>query len=986
MLVAAWFVLRSGGRLFILIIAILFGYLALQAIRNMNLFGLASGVVLTWNLGGWARDLASTDGSVSRRGPAPVFARLAARSLVASLIGLMIFTVMTGRFFRATGERRRFGLGESPAAFAHDAARFAGHASLPDRVLAYDLVQAGVYIFHNGPERKVFMDGRLQVPDQETFATYVRIENMLNEGRSSWAAPLRRMGDPLVLLGHSKGFGAEATLLVDRGWRCIFFDAIASVFISNSRLDLEASFPSVDFAARYFRDEKWRTFLQEPKDIAEGEALLNLGGRSKFREGLSGVLPTSIVLSAGHRFRQAIAVDRGNAENWTLLGLCCWDTIADLKAPPPGPAEPWDIARGMFPAQASYCFRRALELDPTSGAASASLVGSLEARGMRDPVRALNGPNDSKDDHAKAPSSAPGARRSRVPGGARHQAAGRGPVRGGAPEHCRCRAPGNRARLGDERSRCDDLAAPGPPCGCAAGLGGAADPPSMASRQSRIAAAALASQDFTRARAGFESALKLDAGLGEAWSGLALLHAQLGEAEEGAAACEAGLRRSLTEAAGRFAQSTPGTVSDRIGSRGPCGAPRMKFDISDPRDAVESAVSSGEVWEIRSRASASTRGSRSFADRIRSAAALNFLSPLLGMTLAALSRVIRRGWGRIEPAFWPRASLLAASGLFNTPLAWYEERSWPRAIEHTVVPPPLFVLGHYRSGTTHLQYLLSHNSSFAYPNLFQSFFPHTFLSTERSLAWLVQLGLVRHRFQDHVRLSLRSPMEDEIALCISTGLSPHMSWALPDQSSFYDRFLTFQDASGEEVGRWKSALLQFVKKLTLKHGRMLVLKSPPHTARIRLLLEVFPEARFVHIHRDPHAVFRSTMHMLESISPYWNLQTPGKHGTEEARIERVLRIYRLMYDAFFEQRQLIRAGNLYELRYEELERDPTGSLRTMYSALKLPGIEQQVLGMQDYLKVSDGYSKNSHAPINDRLRRRRARAWERAFYEWGYPE
>jgi pentatricopeptide repeat protein len=76
----------------------------------------------------------------------------------------------------------------------------------------------------------------------------------------------------------------------------------------------------------------------------------------------------------------------------------------------------------------------------------------------------------------------------------------------------------------------------------------AADAPSPAVRQSRIATAALASQDFQAAREGYESALKLDSGLGEAWFGLALLHAQLGEAKEALAACEGALRQSLTPA------------------------------------------------------------------------------------------------------------------------------------------------------------------------------------------------------------------------------------------------------------------------------------------------------------------------------------------------------------------------------------------------------------------------------------------------------
>ena len=384
------------------------------------------------------------------------------------------------------------------------------------------------------------------------------------------------------------------------------------------------------------------------------------------------------------------------------------------------------------------------------------------------------------------------------------------------------------------------------------------------------------------------------------------------------------------------------------------------------------------------RATAKGMGSSS-ADRIRAAAALNFLSPLQGITLARWSQILARGWRHTGPPYWPRALLLTASSLFNTAFARYEDWTYSRALDDIVIPPPLFVLGHYRSGTTHLHQLLSLNRAFAYPNLYQSFFPHTFLSTEKYLAPLVELGLVRHRFQDRVALSVRSPMEDEIALCVSTGLSPHMSWALPNHSVVYDRFLTFQDATVNEVKRWKSALRLFVQKLTLKYGRPLVLKSPPHTGRIRLLLEIFPNAQFVHIRRDPHAVFRSTLHMLEAVNPYWNLHGCGKKWTEEARIERVLTTYRIMYDAFFEQRHLIPSGRLYELSYEQLEQDPEGSVRMIYSALELPGIDQQVASLRNYLTAYTDYPKNSYSAVNNQLRERVARAWVTAFQEWGYP-
>ena len=92
------------------------------------------------------------------------------------------------------------------------------------------------------------MDGRLEVPDRSTFETYARLDQQLIQGRPEWTEPVRLMGDPLILLDHQEHYGAEATLLVDPEWRCIYFDAVGSVFVSRHRRDLELSFPSVDFA------------------------------------------------------------------------------------------------------------------------------------------------------------------------------------------------------------------------------------------------------------------------------------------------------------------------------------------------------------------------------------------------------------------------------------------------------------------------------------------------------------------------------------------------------------------------------------------------------------------------------------------------------------------------------------------------------------------------------------------------------------------
>ena len=180
------------------------------------------------------------------------------------------------------------------------------------------------------------------------------------------------------------------------------------------------------------------------------------------------------------------------------------------------------------------------------------------------------------------------------------------------------------------------------------------------------------------------------------------------------------------------------------------------------------------------------------------------------------------------------------------------------------------------------------------------------------------------------------PSEDEFALCTMTGLSPYLAWCFPGAAA---RLRPLPDVPGraraEEVARWGHALTTFLKKLTLKYGRPLVLKSPPHTARIRLLLGLFPDARFVHIHRDPYAVFRSTRHMIRAVAARSSASRRARCRTGTTGSSAV---YTEMYDAFFEERGLIPEGRLCEVGFEDLERDPVGVVGSVYEALRPAGL------------------------------------------------
>ncbi len=358
-----------------------------------------------------------------------------------------------------------------------------------------------------------------------------------------------------------------------------------------------------------------------------------------------------------------------------------------------------------------------------------------------------------------------------------------------------------------------------------------------------------------------------------------------------------------------------------------------------------------------------------------------FFTSLVGVTWNDWWRVLRENRFAIDPPYWPRAFVLTMGSALNSLYRRRENRSYGALAESVPIPPPLFILGHWRSGTTLLHNLLARDDQFTFPNLYEAFFPHTFLCTEDYRANQVTPLIPSTRVMDNVAQGLGMPNEDEFATCTASLFSPYMLWAFPRNSQRYERYLTFRGVPDAEVACWKAEFLRFARKLTLRRNRPLLLKSPPHTGRIKLLLELFPDARFVHIHRDPYTVFQSTKHLNETLTRSLQFQYARTAEVDDA----VLRRYRIMHEAFFEERSLIPEGHFHELAFEDLEADPIGQVRLTYERLGLAGFDQVLPHLEDYVHEIAGYRKNDYPALSPELRERIRVAWARNFEEWGYP-
>lgn len=355
---------------------------------------------------------------------------------------------------------------------------------------------------------------------------------------------------------------------------------------------------------------------------------------------------------------------------------------------------------------------------------------------------------------------------------------------------------------------------------------------------------------------------------------------------------------------------------------------------------------------------------------------------LAGSTFGDWWRLLRENRFAVDPIYWHRAAFITVMSLLNSVNARKEKRLYGAAVSKTeITKPPLFILGHWRTGTTHLHNLLALDTDrFAYTNTYQVGSPHTFLSTEEVNAKRFAGLLPETRPMDRMALSMWTPQEDEFAVLFTSFRSPYLAQAFPRRRQYYDRYLTLRGISAAAIEKWKEGFLWFLKKLTWKYDRSLLLKSPPHTARLRLLLQLFPKARFIHLHRDPYRVFQSTRHLENVISKNQYLQ-----DEDPPSIDYILQRYNVMYDAFFEDRTLIPETQFRDIRFEELEQDPVGQVRKVYEKFNLSGFESLQPKLERYLESISGYKKNKYPELPAPLRHQIGQAWQRSFEEWNYP-
>jgi hypothetical protein len=365
-----------------------------------------------------------------------------------------------------------------------------------------------------------------------------------------------------------------------------------------------------------------------------------------------------------------------------------------------------------------------------------------------------------------------------------------------------------------------------------------------------------------------------------------------------------------------------------------------------------------------------------------------------GMDVPTVFALLAKNRFAVTPSIG-RIHIVVSAILFsfmNSLLNAVQHVFYGRRIAGTALQPPIFIIGHWRSGTTFLHELLTQDPGLSAPSTYECFCPGHFHLSAGVFTKLDYL-IPGTRPMDEMKMGWHNPQEDEFAL-LNMGLSsPYQELAFPNHRKTSAPYLSLDELSTRERARWRATFITFLKSVTLRRMKQrggtaprLVLKSPPHTARLRMLSELFPDATFIHLVRNPAEVYSSSVHTWLSLFEVQGCQTPRAEALPNGAPsieDYVLSTFNELYRDFAGARSAIRTEQFLELRYEDLIAEPLAQLQRIYEQLELGPFGEARAHFAHYLGDVRNYrpSRHSVAPDAESEMRRR---WAPFIETYGY--
>lgn len=333
-----------------------------------------------------------------------------------------------------------------------------------------------------------------------------------------------------------------------------------------------------------------------------------------------------------------------------------------------------------------------------------------------------------------------------------------------------------------------------------------------------------------------------------------------------------------------------------------------------------------------------------------------------GIKLDQLFRLLRRNRVSFNPRTMFRLAFLVQSACWSSVFSWIERARYAKALQHAAVPDdPIFIIGHWRTGSTYLHQLMNLDPDLCAPTLFQVAVPDSFLVSHPYYRPIFRTMVSEHRPMDQVKIGMDEPQEDEYAVYRITNFSPLENLVFPKSSSYFlNHGSPFLPPAGQ-LGPWKDAVREFYKKLHFGTGKRIISKNPFNSFRVKDLYELFPKAKFIHIVRHPGRVVPSTIHMWNILQKQNSMNAMGC----SPEFSEVVGVLKNMLVTIERDRTDLPPGTMVQVRFEDLEASPVEVLKSVYKELGLSFSDELESKIRKFCLENASYKKNVFSLTGD---------------------
>ena len=351
------------------------------------------------------------------------------------------------------------------------------------------------------------------------------------------------------------------------------------------------------------------------------------------------------------------------------------------------------------------------------------------------------------------------------------------------------------------------------------------------------------------------------------------------------------------------------------------------------------------------------------------------LSPLMGSRFLNLLKILTEDKFRpiIYLSLIPVVLIVFILEILRLPIYVKNRIGIKRDVQNSDV---IFIIGFWRSGTTHLHNLLCQDSQVLFLNTYRSVFPDVILF-DSCMKWIFSIIMPRKRFSDNMELNADLPQEEEFAILNRNGISFYRSFYLPTKMiQYFKRYILLENK--KELTKWSSDYNTILGKL-IKKDKIVILKNPCNTGRVNSLLKLYPSAKFIYIYRNPFEVLVSARKMF--------LETTNRLCLEPVEEDEIgislIEIYGDIIDKYEEDKRLIPKENLIEVKFEELEEDPKRIIEKVYNQFQIPDARKTEVHNSNYIRRAYDYNKMKYSVKGEFAQLIRTRL-DKYFSHYGY--